>query len=73
MVNSTVNFQLSGTFSSKNMSMLDFRDSQVTDNFGTASIIFGTYSKSIFMVEGGSYKLGYYNSFGSFIIQNINI
>lgn len=54
------------------LSNIDIRDINLIEDISSATIIYGDYSKYIFKVSGGNSKLGYYDSVGSFTIQDVD-
>ena len=54
------------------LSKIDMRDVTLTVNLSGATIIYGDYSKYVFRIDGGNSKLGYYDTVGSFTVQNID-
>lgn len=54
------------------LSQIDIRDVEVNTDISAASIIYGDYSKYIFKIPNGNYKLGYYNNSGTFSVQDVD-
>jgi len=72
LIQSQFDFSTSGTLTSKTISKIDVKNSIVTDDISSATIIFGDYSKQIFKRQDGTPRLGYYNNSDVFTVVDID-